>query len=174
MRYCTHAATFMCAVGLLACGGQERRSDGAADATGEAVAEEQQTAPAVAADSAAGAAGQSASTARKTHEIKMIGDAQGYRFEPAALTINVGDAVRWTLVSGPPHNVTFWKDSIPPGAAAPLQSNMPETTAPLMGPMKMAPGESYTVSFAAVPDGRYGYYCVPHLALGMVASLTVR
>lgn len=174
MRYWTHAATFMCAAGLLACGGQERTSDGTAEATGQPAAEEQQRNPSSAEAPAAGAAGQSAPAVGKTHEIKMIGDAQGYRFEPASLTINVGDAVRWTLVSGPPHNVTFWKDSIPQGAAAPLQSNMPETVAPLMGPMKMAPGESYTVSFAGVPEGEYGYYCVPHVALGMVASLTVR
>lgn len=167
----TYAATIMCAGGLLACGGPERTGDDAGEAAGESAVENQ---PGGAVDTATGTARPGTPAGGKTHEIKMLGDAQGYRFEPATLTINAGDAVRWTLVSGPPHNVTFWKDSIPQGAATPLRSNMPETTAPLMGPLRMTPGESYTVSFAGVPEGKYGYYCLPHLPLGMVASLTVR
>ena len=42
-----------------------------------------------------------------THEIKMVGDDKGYRFEPANLTIKAGDAVKFTFVSGGPHNVAF-------------------------------------------------------------------
>ncbi len=41
------------------------------------------------------------------HEIKMVGDDKGYRFEPAALTIKSGDAVKFVAVSGFPHNVAF-------------------------------------------------------------------
>src|SRR5215208_6757757 len=42
-----------------------------------------------------------------THEVKMIGDEKGYRFEPADLKIKAGDGVKWTVVSTPPHNVAF-------------------------------------------------------------------
>jgi plastocyanin len=104
----------------------------------------------------------------------MLGDASGYRFNPTSLTIKRGDAVRFTNVSGGPHNVTFWPDSIPPGAQATLSANMPGTTAPLTGPLLLTPNQTYTVSFANVPAGTYKFYCTPHLALGMKAALQVQ
>ncbi len=109
----------------------------------------------------------------KTWEVKMMGDAQGYRFDPKDLTIHVGDAVKFIMVSGGPHDVTFWADSIPSGAASQLAANMPNSVAPLQAPYSINPNSSYTVSFAGVPAGVYKYYCTPHLALGMVAKLTV-
>ena len=104
----------------------------------------------------------------------MLGDATGYRFDPATVTIKKGDAVRWTVVSGPPHNVTFWPDSIPQGASAQLGANMPQTMAPLSGPLESTIGGTYTVSFAGVPAGTYKYYCTPHLAMGMKGQVTVQ
>ena len=50
---------------------------------------------------------------------------------------------------------------------------MPNSVAPLQAPYSINPNSSYTVSFAGVPAGVYKYYCTPHLALGMVAKLTV-
>src|SRR5262249_12357129 len=63
----------------------------------------------------------------KTWDVKMIATGDSYRFSPAALTIKRGDGVRWTLVAGPGHNVTFWPDSVPPGASSILQRNMART-----------------------------------------------
>ena len=123
---------------------------------------------------AAAAGGSAAAATGKVWDVKMYGDNQGYRFDPKALTISAGDAVRWVFVSGGPHDVTFWADSIPKGAQAPLQAHMPNTIAPLMAPMTMNPGDSYTVSFAGLPTGIYHYYCTPHVAMGMVATLTVK
>ena len=110
----------------------------------------------------------------KTWDVKMEGDATGSKFTPANLTIKQGDGVRFTVVTAPPHNVQFWPDSIPAGAASVLQSNMPETTGPLAGPLKMNPGDTYTISFAGAPKGTYKVYCLPHLALGMKGSITVQ
>lgn len=104
----------------------------------------------------------------------MIGDATGYRYDPATLTIKAGDGVRWTIVSGPPHNVSFWADSIPAGAAATLTAAMPAQMTPLAGPLLLQPNETYTVSFAGAPKGIYRYFCTPHLALGMKAIITVQ
>lgn len=104
----------------------------------------------------------------------MIGDASGYRFDPASLTIKAGDGVRWTVVSTPPHNVTFWPDSIPSGANASLQANMQQTTAPLTGPLLINPSQTYLVSFSGARPGVYHYYCTPHLAVGMKGSITVQ
>lgn len=110
----------------------------------------------------------------KTIDVKMVGDVSGYRFVPTTVAVHTGDQVRWTVVSGPPHNVSFWPDSIPTGAAAQLSANMPRTTQPLTGPFVNTPNETYVVSFANVPAGTYHYYCIPHLALGMKAVIKVR
>lgn len=110
----------------------------------------------------------------KTWDVKMIGDATGSRFDPVNLTIKAGDAVRWTVVSGPPHNVAFWSDSIPAAGTSTLQGNMPQTMAPLNGPLLATAGETYVVSFGGVTPGTYHYYCVPHLAAGMKGTIVVQ
>src|SRR5829696_7388715 len=109
-------------------------------------------------------------SAPKTVDVQMIGDATGYRFSPAKITIQRGDKVRFTLVSGPPHNVVFWSDSIPKGAVAVLAKGMPNSVDKLTGPFFLKAGDTYVVSFAGAPAGRYRYYCTPHLALGMAAT----
>ncbi|MFN2566018.1 MAG: plastocyanin/azurin family copper-binding protein [Gemmatimonadaceae bacterium] len=109
----------------------------------------------------------------RTVDVQMVGDATGYRFVPATVTIKAGDTVRWTNASGGPHNVTFWSDSIPAGATTRLQASMPQTTSPLTGPLLTTPNATYAISFAGAPAGTYAYYCTPHLALGMKAKVVV-
>jgi plastocyanin len=104
----------------------------------------------------------------------MFGDASGYRFDPASLTINRGDGVRWTVVTGVPHNVTFWSDSIPSGVASQLQANMGQTIGALSGQLLTGPSQTYTVSFSGVAAGAYHYYCTPHLTYGMKGVITVQ
>ena len=104
----------------------------------------------------------------------MLGDANGYRFEPASVTAQVGDVVRFVNVSGGPHNVAFSADRIPTGAATTLQKNMGETDGALSGAMIFDPGAVYTVSLAGLPAGTYNYYCMPHLAMKMTGRITVR
>ena len=110
----------------------------------------------------------------RTVDVQMLGDASGYRYAPATVTIQRGDKVRFTLVSGPPHNVVFWSDSIPKGAAPALAKGMPQTVDKLTSPFFLKAGDTYVVTFAGVPAGRYRYYCTPHLALGMVATIVVK
>ena len=120
-------------------------------------------------------AGVTAATATaKTVDVQMIGDATGYRFAPAKVTIQRGDKVRFTLVSGPPHNVAVWADSVPKGAAAALAKGMPGAVDALTSPFFLKTGDSYVVSFAGAPAGRYVYNCAPHLALGMKAVIDVK
>jgi plastocyanin len=108
----------------------------------------------------------------KTWEVKMVGDGQTYKFEPANLTIKEGDGVKYVMVSGGPHNVAFLNG---PDAAKPqLMANMPNQMKELTSPMMMNPNETYTVSFAKVPPGVYNYHCEPHAALGMKGSITVQ
>ncbi|MEO8637260.1 MAG: plastocyanin/azurin family copper-binding protein [Gemmatimonadales bacterium] len=139
------------ALGLMACGkGAEKPADTSA-------------APA-AAPAAMGA----------THEVDMNFDGKVASFSPADLTIKSGDAVKFVIKSGPPHNVSFYADSIPAGAADVLNKAMTETMAPLTGPMKVGIGEAYEISFAGAPAGEYKYFCTPHIPFGMHAKITVQ
>ncbi len=147
---------------LAACSGGEKPK---ADTTAAAPA-------AGAAPAAAPVAAQPATG--KTWDVKMYGDPTGSRFDPVTVTIKSGDAIRWTIVNGPPHNVAFWSDSLPAAAVPVLTANMPESMGPLMGQMMTAASQAYTVSFAGVPAGTYKYYCVPHLALGMKGVIVVQ
>jgi plastocyanin len=108
-----------------------------------------------------------------THTIRMLGDDKGYRFEPADLTIKVGDGIKFDFVSGGPHNVAFEAAGIPAGAAAVLNAAMANRIGELSGPMMLNAGESYTVSFAGVPAGKYAYNCTPHVAMNMKGVITV-
>ena len=111
----------------------------------------------------------------QTHTVRMLLDAQGaYRFDPANITIRRGDAVKWLMVSGGPHNVQFDPNGIPSGAQAQLTANMPSQATPLGSPMMMNPNEEYTVSFAGVPAGTYNYTCTPHLAMNMRGTVRVQ
>lgn len=110
-----------------------------------------------------------------THEVKMLGDDKGYRFEPANLTIKQGDAVKFVFVSGGPHNVSFTNDTdMPADVKAQLDANLgSERLAELMSNMYTEPGQGITVSFAKIPAGKYDYNCTPHLAMGMTGVITV-
>lgn len=108
-----------------------------------------------------------------THEVRMLGDVSGYRFEPADLTILAGDGVRFVLIEGGPHNVAFEPTALPENARAQLAANMPDQMGELSGKMLLSANESYTISFAGVPAGSYDYHCTPHLAMGMRGRLTV-
>jgi plastocyanin len=110
-----------------------------------------------------------------THEVKMVGDAKGYRFEPANFAVKAGDAVKFVVVTGGPHNVAFDPATIPADAKSQLDANMgTDKMGELSSAMKMNPGESVTVSFAKIKAGQYPYHCTPHLALGMKGVITVQ
>jgi plastocyanin len=148
------------AVILAACGGEKKTQDQ----------------PAAGGDTAGGPASQSAAPAGtgKTHDVNMVLDGSKYKYDPDNLTIASGDVVRYHNKSGGPHNVSFWADSIPKGAGDALKKSMPNQMAPLEGPLLTEPDVVYEVSFAGAPKGEYKYYCLPHLALGMRAKLTVK
>jgi plastocyanin len=124
---------------------------------------------------AAGAAAPAPATG-KTVEVKMIGDEKGYRFEPATITVKTGDAIKFTNVSGGPHNVGFDPATVPPAVQPQLGANMPgdHSMGPLEGPLLLQPNEAYTISFAKIPAGTYPFHCTPHLALGMKGVVTVQ
>ena len=108
------------------------------------------------------------------HEVQMTQVGAEYRFVPADITIKSGDAVKFVNVQAMAHNVQFYADSIPAGAAAILDANMPNRMGPLAANLILAQGETYTVSFAGAPAGLYKFTCLPHMATGMHGSITVQ
>jgi len=110
-----------------------------------------------------------------TKTVNMVGDAKGYRFEPANFTIKEGDGVKFVVVSMGPHNVAFDPATIPADVRGQLDANMgTDKMGELSSNMKMNPGDAITVSFAKIKPGQYPYHCVPHLALNMKGVITVQ
>ena len=151
---------------------------GACSGGGEKTADSASTAAptdsaATAAATPAAPAGAMAPITGTTHEVKMVGDDKGYRFEPADIKVKAGDGIKFTFVSGGPHNVAFDPATIPADVKPQLSANMPNQQGELSSPMFMNPNESYTISFANVKPGQYPYHCTPHLAMGMKGTITV-
>jgi plastocyanin len=154
------AATFAV---LSACGGGDNAGTDTSAAT-----------PAVGATSGAtpATAGTPAAVTGKWHEVQMLGDEKGYRFEPADVTVKAGDGVRWTMVSGQPHNVQF--QNVAADAKGQLSANMPNQLTDLSSPLLLNANEKYEISFAGVKPGKYDYICTPHIANNMKGSVTVQ
>ena len=146
------------ALALAACGGGEKAGDQAA---GDQAAN---TTPAAGSEAPAGTGA--------THDVEMtLVDGQ-CRFVPEQVTIKAGDVVRFHNKQGGPHNVMFFSDSIPAGAAAVIDAGMDES-APLTSQMAVTQDEVITVAFTGAPTGRYHYTCVPHQAMGMNGNIIV-
>ena len=77
---------------------------------------------------------------------------QNFSFSPASLTINVGDIVRWSNISGT-HNVLANDASFTSGT-------------PLPAPWVYS--HTFTVA------GNNPYYCEPHLSMGMTGTIIVQ
>jgi len=147
-------------------GGGETKADSAAQAPADTAATAPTTTPA--------AAGAPAPITGQTHEVKMVGDEKGYRFEPADITVKAGDGIKFIMVSGGPHNVAFDPATIPADVKPQLSANMPNQLSELSSQMFMNPNESYTISFANIKPGQYPYHCTPHLAMAMKGTITVQ
>lgn len=141
---------------LAACGGGEKPAPAAAPPAAE---------PAPAPAAAAGA----------THDINMVLEGTTYKFVPNEFTIKPGDKVVFHNVSGGPHNVAFWADSIPAGTAEAIDAAMPgDKLGPMSGPLLTDPNQTYEITFpATLPAGEYKFTCTPHMAMGMHGKMTV-
>lgn len=140
---------------LAACGGEKKTSDQPA------------AAPEAGAPGATPTAAQGA-----THDVDMVLEGGNYKYVPNEITVGPNDLLRYHNKSGGPHNVAFWEDSIPKGAASHI--TVPDPMAPLSSKLVVAPDEIIEVKLNDAPAGVYKYHCTPHLALGMVAKLEVK
>lgn len=144
------------ALGALACGEKKSEQPPAGEAPAQAAAQPEPTGQVI--------------------EVKMTGSGNTFQYEPAAFSVEegIGITVRFINVSGGPHNVAFWADSIPAGAAAGLNTAMPNRMDNLAGPFLINPNDHYDIKFDGLPEGAYKGFCTPHLALGMKFTLTLK
>jgi plastocyanin len=161
-------ALAMSAFVLGACGG----GDDAATTDTATAAAPGAVAPAAGAPAAGAVA--AAPVTGTVHEVKMVGDAQGFRFEPANLTVKQGDGVKFVMVSGGPHNVAF-ENVTDATAKAQLDANIPaaEKMSELQTRYYQNAGEEVTISFGNVAPGAYNIVCIPHAAMNMRGVITV-
>ncbi len=114
-------------------------------------------------------------SANATHDVNMVLEGTAYRFVPSELTIKPGDKVIFHNVSGGPHNVQFWADSIPAASRAALDAAMTgEKLGELTGPLLVEPNQTYEMVFAGMVDGDYRFTCTPHMTFGMSGKITIR
>ncbi|HEY5544736.1 MAG TPA: plastocyanin/azurin family copper-binding protein [Gemmatimonadaceae bacterium] len=106
------------------------------------------------------------------HEVHMVGDATGYRYEPANITVKSGDGIKFIMISGGPHNVAFDPATIPADQKDQLFANMPESMDG-NSPMFMTPNQEWVLSLGNIKPGKYPFHCTPHLALNMRGEITV-
>src|SRR5688572_25901814 len=104
-------------------------------------------------------------TSGKVVEVRMTGNGRDKAaYEPSRLTVAPGTTVRFINVSGGPHNVAFWPDSIPAGSRTALNNAMVGHMGPLTSIMLGHPNETYDITFPSnAPKGVYKGYCSPHL-----------
>jgi plastocyanin len=100
-----------------------------------------------------------------TVQVKM-GDEPAV-YEPAKVTIKVGDTVTWTNTGKTLHSVTL----VPADAQNPASVSEPKGAATFDSGF-MPPGATFSHKFT-IP-GTYKYFCVPHEKAGMVGAVVVK
>jgi plastocyanin len=88
-------------------------------------------------------------------------------FQPAQLTIKVGETVEWKNVGNSVHHAS----SDPSTAVNPAEVSNPPGAKPFDSGF-LQPGQNYTYTFT-VP-GTYKYICAPHETSGMLGEVVVR
>ncbi len=106
-------------------------------------------------------------------EVKLIGDAKGYRFEPQHLVAKVGDGVKFVVMSGGPHEIAFDLDQVPAETKLQLLANMPNGSNG-RSPLLSVPQETWTLSLGALKPGKYPFVSTPRLPQGMKGELEVQ
>ena len=107
----------------------------------------------------------SASASTSPQLVKMVD--MPATFQPASLSIKVGETVEWKNVGNSVHHAS----SDPSTAVNPSEVSNPPGAKPFDSGF-LQPGQSYTYTFT-VP-GTYKYICAPHETSGMVGEVVVR
>jgi plastocyanin len=97
-----------------------------------------------------------------------------YLFVPAAVTLRPGDLLRFRVESGAPHSIVIRDEGLEPGVRQAWAGALRGRVGGLTGPLLTETGTTYEVTVpAAVPPGRYRFYCLVHRAFSMDGTLQV-
>ncbi len=92
------------------------------------------------------------------------------RFEPAAITITVGETVTWVNASPIPHTATGDPDKNPVSETRPDVVALPPGAEPWDSGL-LNQGQAFSHTFTVA--GEYTYFCIPHVLSGMLGTITV-
>jgi plastocyanin len=96
-------------------------------------------------------------------------------YDPAELTVSVGDTVAFPHAAGEAHTVFAYEDGIPDGAAYWASGGFDSESAAREGwengEGAVQSGQSYVHTFETA--GEHEYFCAPHEAAGMVGTIVV-
>jgi plastocyanin len=95
------------------------------------------------------------------------------RFEPATISVSVGDTVTWNNEGPEAHTVTAYGAWLPPGAPYFASGGLDSERAARahVGAGLLGPGERFEFTFEQ--PGTYRYFCIPHEGSGMKARVVV-
>lgn len=97
-----------------------------------------------------------------------------YRFVPATVTARPGDHLRFRVESGAPHSIVIRDEGLEPRVRQAWAAALRGRVGGLSGPLLPETGTTYEVTVpAAVPPGRYRFYCLVHRAYAMDGTLQV-
>ena len=96
-------------------------------------------------------------SAQTVHVVKMVDKSTTeFAFEPAVITVEPGDIIRWEQTVVTPHNVEFREGPF----------------AGTMSDFLMTPGQTFEITIAAgTAPGTFKYLCTPHELMGMVGTI---
>ena len=96
-----------------------------------------------------------------------------HQFEPATLTVQVGDTVVWANETEEAHTVTAVESRLPEGSDYFASGNFTseDEAKKNVGDALIAPDDAYEWTFSE--PGTYRYYCIPHLVDGMAGTVVV-
>jgi plastocyanin len=106
----------------------------------------------------------SLTAAQTTHTVSVGPNGGGNSFDPAELTVELGDTVLWVWVNGY-HNVVSFHNVFDSGSA---------TTPPNTYQVVFDQALLNSAANLGLAGTSFDYYCGPHLAGGMVANVTVK
>lgn len=108
-------------------------------------------------------------------DVDHVVSMQAVAFEPAELTVSVGDTVAFEHAAGEPHNVVAREDQLPDGATYWASGGFESESAAVdgweNGEGAVQSGQSYVHTFETA--GEHPYYCVPHEMAGMEGTIVV-
>jgi plastocyanin len=95
------------------------------------------------------------------------------QFDPAELTVSVGETVTWKTVGTVAHSVTAYEDELPDGAAYFASGGFDsESAARGNYPSEGSVGADETYEHTFETAGEYSYFCIPHEG-GMQGTIVV-